>query len=96
MVIIAQGHKLHIENVMQGMDCPRDFECYRSGLEKLGEVGIVGDFDMIECIEEDAQTCEFGSPCGLGILCKCPLRNFIAKDYHRYCSSNNIPMEQSS
>ncbi len=86
-MVIAQEHKLCIENIMQGMDCPRDFDCHQSGFENLAEVGIVGDFKMIECLGERGHTCEFGFSFGLGVICKCPLRIFIAKNYHRHCGS---------
>jgi len=87
-MVITQEHKQQIENIIKQMDCPKSFECYKSEFENLNEVGIVGDFDMIECIEEGAQTCEFGSSVGLGVICKCPLRNYIAKNFHRNCGGS--------
>jgi len=87
-MVITQEHMQEIENIIKQMDCPKSFECYKSGFENLSEVGIVGDFDMIECMEEGAQTCEFGFPVGHGTICKCPLRNYIAKHFHRNYSSN--------
>jgi len=96
VMIIAQEDRQQIEDIIKGMDCPRAFECYRSDFENLGEVGIVGDFKMIECIEERGHTCEFGFSFGLGVICRCPLRNYIANNYHRYCGSNQIPVEESS
>jgi hypothetical protein len=30
------------------------------------------------------------------VICKCPLRKFIAKNYHRHCSSNSITIKKSS
>ena len=84
-----------VQKIMEEMDCPRGFECYRSDFENLGEVGIVGDFKMIECIEERGHTCEFGFSFGLGVICKCPLRIFIAQNYHRYCGNTYTPMEKS-
>ena len=65
------------------MDCPRDFECYKSDFESMGEVGIVGDAVMLECIERRGRECEFGSHRGLGVICGCPLRNYIAKNFRR-------------
>ena len=93
---IAQEDRQQIEDIIKGMDCPRAFECYRSDFENLGEVGIVGDFKMIACIEERGHTCEFGFSFGLGVNCQCPLRNYIAKNYHRNCGSSRIPLERSS
>ncbi|MEK6755160.1 MAG: hypothetical protein AABZ02_03305 [Bacteroidota bacterium] len=82
-MVIAQANKDQIEQIIKQMNCPRDFECYTSDFENLSDVGIVGDAKMVECIEENAQTCEFGVPFGLGVLCRCPLRNYIAKHFTR-------------
>jgi len=82
-MVITQENKEQIEEIMQSMRCPRQFECYRSDFQDIGEVGIVGDAVMLECIEQRGRTCEFGSPRGLGIICMCPLRNYIAKNFWR-------------
>jgi hypothetical protein len=82
-MVLTQENKKQIEEIIKEMDCPKDFECYKSGFEKLSEVGIVGDAKMIECIEESAKTCEFGLSFGLGFICKCPVRNYIAKNFYR-------------
>jgi len=82
-MVIAPANRDQIEQIVKQMNCPRDFECYKSDFDNLSDVGIVGDAKMVECIEESAQTCEFGFPFGLGVLCKCPLRNYIAKHFMR-------------
>ena len=82
-MVIAQEHRIQIENIIKKMDCPIGFVCYKSDFENLGEVGIVSDAKMIECIEKHAKTCQFGFSMGLGIICKCPLRNYIAKNFYR-------------
>lgn len=79
---ITQEHDSKIQEIMRGMQCYRDFECYKSGFENLSKVGIVGDAKMIECIGEKAKTCEFGHSFGLGYICKCPLRNYIARNFN--------------
>ena len=82
-MVIAPANRDQIEQIVKQMNCPRDFECYKSDFDNLSDVGIVGDAKMVECIEESAQTCKFGFPFGLGVLCKCPLRNYIAKHFAR-------------
>ena len=82
-MVITQDNKKQIEEIIKEMDCPKDFQCYKSSFENLSEVGIVGDAKMVECIEESAKTCEFGHSFGLGFICKCPLRNCIARNFHR-------------
>ena len=80
---IAQANKDQIEQIIEQMNCPSDFECYKSHFENLSDVEIVGDAKMVERIEESAPTCEFGVPFGLGVLSRCPLRNYIAKNFRR-------------
>jgi len=82
-MVIAQANRDQIEQIIKEMNCPRGFECYTSDFENLSDVGIVGDAKMVECIKADAQICEYGVPFGLGVLCKCPLRNYIAKQFRR-------------
>lgn len=82
-MVITQENKEQIEEIMRGMDCPRDFERYKSDFGSMGEVGIVGDAEMLECIERRGRAREFGSPRGVGVVCKCPLRNYIAKNFWR-------------
>ena len=82
-MVVTQENKRQIEEIIRAMHCPRDFECYKSDFQNVGEVGIVGDAAMLECIEPRGRTCEFGSPRGLGIICTCPLRNYIARNFWR-------------
>ena len=82
-MVIAQEHRIQIEGIIKNMECPIDFVCYKSDFENLCEVGIVGDAKMIECIEKHAKSCQFGISFGLGFICKCPLRNYITKNFYR-------------
>jgi hypothetical protein len=72
-----------MEGIIRGMDCPRDFECYRSGLESLGKVNTAFYGDLIECLEEDRRPCGCGMPSGRLFFCICPLRGYIAKNFHK-------------
>jgi hypothetical protein len=69
-MVIPQANRDQIEQTIRQMHCLRDFECYKSHLENLSDVGIVGDAKMVECIEEKARTCKFAVPFGLGVLCR--------------------------
>ncbi|NIP25904.1 MAG: hypothetical protein GWN67_16085 [Phycisphaerae bacterium] len=80
---IAQEHDSRIQEIMSGMQCHRDFECYKSGFEKLGRIGIVGNAVKLVCLEEKANTCNYSLPFGYGYICKCPLRNYIARNFNR-------------
>jgi hypothetical protein len=80
---ITQEHDSKIQEIMRGMQCRRDFECYKSRFENLCRAGIVGDAIMVECLEEKAKNCKFGHSFGLGYICKCPLRNYIARNFNK-------------
>jgi len=82
-MVVTQENKQQIEEIIRTMHCPRDFKCYKSDFQNIGEVGIVGDAVMLECIEPRGRTCEFGSSEGCGIICTCPLRNYIATNFRR-------------
>ena len=80
---ITQEHDSKIQEIMRGMQCHRDFEYYKSGFENLSKAGIVGDGKLVECLEEKAKTCNYGLAFGYGYICKCRLRNYIARNFNK-------------
>ena len=80
-MVVTQENKQEIEQIIRTMYCSRNFECYKSDFQNIGEVGIVGDAVMLECIEPRGRTCEYGSSRGEGIICMCPLRNYVARKF---------------
>ena len=79
---IVQENKTQIEEIISGMECPKDFVCYESGFEDLCKTQIFRDGELIECLEESSQSCKFSFNFGLGYFCRCPLRRYIAKNFH--------------
>jgi hypothetical protein len=80
---ITQEHKTQIEEIISGIECPKDFECYKSGFENLCKILIFGDGELVECLGKSKQQCNFSFSFGLGYFCKCPLRIYIAKNFNR-------------
>ena len=72
-----------IEQIISGIDCPKDFACHRSGFKNLSRVKVIADGKLIECLQEDARMCQFALTFGNAIFCKCPLRFYIAKNLGR-------------
>ena len=68
-----------IQEVMTGMDCPKDFTCYKSGFQNLCKARDVDLEDYLGCLELSPSRCTFSMPFGYSYLCKGPLRVFIAK-----------------
>jgi len=80
---ILQEYKTEIEEIISGMECPKDFECYKSGLKNLCKTQIFRDGEVVECLEQESQSCKFGFHFELGYLCRCPLRRYIARNFNR-------------
>ena len=80
---IPQQNKAHIREIMAGMKCLKDFECYKSGLENLCKTKDMGVDGSVVCLEETPEACEYSlflEPDKR--LCLCPLRVYVAKSLH--------------
>ena len=80
---ISQEHKAQIEEIISGMECPKDFKCYKSGFDDLAKIRIFQDGELIECLDESSWLCKLSFNFGHGYFCKCPLRKYIAKNFHK-------------
>jgi hypothetical protein len=80
---ISQEHKAQIEEIISGMDCPKDFKCYKSGFENLCEMRIIHNTGLIECLDVTSWLCELSFRFGMGHYCNCPLRKYIAQNFDR-------------
>ena len=79
---IAQEHKGHIEQIIGEMECPKNFKCYESGFENLGNIKLIADGERVECLGENQLRCKFALFYGSLTLCQCPIRNYIAKNFN--------------
>jgi len=80
---IAQEHTARIQEIISGMECPKDFVCYESGLENLCKVKVFRDGELVECLDKSSWSCKFSFRFGRGCFCKCTLRRYIAKNLNR-------------
>lgn len=71
--------KKQIEEIISGMKCQKDFECYKSGFKNLIKVKIFEEENLIECLGKFPEQCDFSFPFADGYFCKCLLRAYIAK-----------------
>lgn len=78
---MEQEVKREIEQIMAGMECAKHFECYRSGFKRLCEARDDGLKEHLWCMEEAevSRSCDYSLSFGKGMLCKCPLRVYLAK-----------------
>jgi len=67
-----------IEEIIDGVKCPKDFFCYQSGFNSLNKTENVGLESFLVCLEEKPQMCTFSHSIDDHFFCKCPLRTYIA------------------
>jgi hypothetical protein len=77
---MRQDLKQEIEEIIGQFECPKDFRCYKSGLEVLCKAKYIGAEVFLECLEEVPHRCTFSLFLGRSYLCQCPLRAYIAKE----------------
>ena len=81
---ITQEHRTQIEEIISGMECPKDFKCYESGFENLRRAKIFREAKLVECFEKTSLSCKLSHHFGLGYFCKCSLRRYIAQNFNRW------------
>ncbi len=72
-------HRKAAEKIMARIQCPKDFECYRSGFKKLSRAKDVGMLSYVQCLEDNSPECKFAIRLGDRKFCDCALRVYIAK-----------------
>jgi hypothetical protein len=80
---ITEKHKTEIENIISGMECPKDFKCYKWASKSLCKIRILGNGKAVECLEANSRFCHWSFGFGMGHFCNCPLRKFIARNFNR-------------
>ena len=77
-------HKEKIEQIMADMNCSKDFECYKSGFDNLCKAKDNRIDGFAACLEDEIKCkCGFRVNFGYGVLCRCPLRIYIAKNIEK-------------
>ena len=71
--------KKKIEELMETLQCSKDFICYKSGFKTLCKAKDHGLPGYLDCLEE-SPNCTFALPFGKGHFCKCPIRIYIIKE----------------
>jgi len=68
-----------IEELLPGMQCPKNYKCAKYGFERLCESVDIGDEHFIQCREKNPSTCMFSQSFGNNYFCQCPLRLHLHK-----------------
>jgi len=74
--------KRRIQEIMNRIDCPDDFECYKSGFENLcpqevTECNVTAD-SQHRCTEDNMRQCPMRVSSSRDYCCRCPLRIYVA------------------
>ena len=73
-------YKKELEEIIGRMQCPKEFECYKSGLNSLCKAKKFDVYESLMCLnDEEAQKCLFSVRYAYKYFCQCPLRNYIAE-----------------
>jgi hypothetical protein len=72
-----------IEEIVDGMRCPKDFECVESGFERMCQAKDFGLERYLVCLDDNPRGCPFSLSFGEGHFCQCPLRVYISKRLKR-------------
>ena len=68
-----------IEEIVDGLKCPKDFICYKSGFKKLCKVEDIGLESFLICSNGLAEECKFSVHYSNMNFCQCPLRMYICR-----------------
>ena len=68
-----------IEEIMDGMKCPKDFRCAESGFERLCRAEDIGFETHLLCLEDAPFQCKFSVVLETKYFCTCPLRVYLSK-----------------
>ena len=71
--------KIIVEKLIEGMRCPKDFRCTKTGTEQLCKARDIEEEMCLECLEVNPFDCPFVIDTKYARLCCCPLRIYIAK-----------------
>ena len=80
---LTQESIQEVETIMGEMDCPFDFQCYKSGFEDLCGSLLVDGGKYIKCVNKKTVECKLSSLPGSEFLCACPLRLYVASKYKK-------------
>jgi len=69
-----------VEKIVGRLQCPEDFYCYQSSHNWLSNREKRDGHPSSICLNEKLPGCNFSIPSQNNFLCKCPLRDYIAKE----------------
>ena len=71
-----------LQELMRKTECPRDFACVKPGNTDVCKVKDWGVEGYVDCLDSRGRDCRFGVHFGNGVLCKCPVGVYLARQRH--------------
>ena len=71
-----------IQEIIDGIQCAKNFKCAEGGFENLCKAKDFGDKDTLHCLEETSLPCPFAVLYDHGFqirFCRCPVRIYLTK-----------------
>jgi hypothetical protein len=83
MITLQQNIQEDIEEIINGLKCPKNFRCYTSKFKSLCRAKDVGLKSFVACMDRDSLGCKFAILFGGLCFCQCPLRVYVAKNLQK-------------
>jgi hypothetical protein len=83
MIKITEEDSKRIQEIIGGMQCPKNLKCAEDGFKDLCRARDFGDENLLQCLEETSPPCPFAGVYDYGYqmrFCRCPLRVYLAKN----------------
>jgi hypothetical protein len=72
-----------IEIIMEVLECPKDFACYKAGFKRLCRAEEIGLQSFLQCLEGNPPDCKFSFLYGSLYFCRCPIRKRIINNLNK-------------
>ena len=90
-MINVEDH-LKLEELRTQVACDKHFTCVESALSDLCQGVYHSDIDILECQQDGPTPCKFTRPFGCTAVCRCPLRKFIAQNFHKWTDQDTLTL----
>ena len=82
-MILTEEVEKGVAEIVSGLQCSKNFQCYLSGFESLCKAKNIGMKRFLLCQEGEPRYCQFSIRFGGAYFCECPLRFYIAKKLNK-------------
>ena len=82
--MINAEERRQLDELQTQVHCDKHFACINDALDNLCEGKYHPELNIMECLAKTDPTCHFARPFGCTLVCTCPLRKFIAKNFDQW------------